>query len=201
MESVAAKNIWPMSPCIPSSEPAKLRAGETLQFTKRLSDYKAVDGWSINYSFRGQASTKIDFSTTASGNDFAVSVAFATTAQWLPGYYTGVGIITNGTVSTVVWTGQLQILPNLAAMDGGVETRTPNRIALDNVRAVIAGRATASIKKSMVEGTELERYGHAELLQLETNLALKVRNEEIDDLQAAGKPTGRTIYAQFTRPR
>ena len=86
-------------------------------------------------------------------------------------------------------------------MDGGTDTRTPNRVALDNVRAVLSGRASSTIKKSMVEGTELERYGHAELLQLENSLALKVRNEEIAELQFQGKPTGRTIYAQFTRPR
>ncbi len=86
-------------------------------------------------------------------------------------------------------------------MDGGVDTRTPNRIALDSIRATLAGRATSSILKSEVEGTVIERMSHDELIKLESYLAVKVRNEEIADLQAQGKPTGRTIYTQFTRPK
>lgn len=190
-----------MSPCIPQSEPAKLRAGETLQFVKSLSDYPATSNWNINYSFRGQSSTKIDFSSTASGKDHSVNIAFATTAAWLPGIYSGVGVVTDGTTAKVIWTGQLEILPNLAAMDGGIDTRTPNRIALDNVRAALAGRASSTVMKSEVEGTTLERISHGDLIKLESYLAVKVRNEEIADLQAARKPTGRTIYAQFTRPK
>lgn len=190
-----------MSACIPTFEPAKLRAGETLQFTKHVPDYPATNGWQINYSLRGSASTKIDFSSTASGIDHSVAVAFAITAQWLPGIYSGVGIITDTVTAKVIWTGQIEILPNLAAMDGGTDTRTPNRIALDNVRAALAGRASATILKSEVEGTTLERIPHAELIRLESYLAVKVRNEEIADLQAAHKPTGRTLFAHFTRPR
>jgi len=190
-----------MSACLPTHEPDKLRAGETLQFVKSLTDYPADAGWVINYSLRGIAATKIDFSSVASGKDHSVIVPFGTTTGWLPRIYRGVGIVTDGTTAKVIWNGQIEILPNLAAMDGGTDTRTPNRVALDNVRAVLSGRASSTIKKSMVEGTELERYGHAELLQLENSLALKVRNEEIAELQFQGKPTGRTIYAQFTRPR
>lgn len=190
-----------MSATIPTSEPAKLRAGETLQFTKSLSDYPADSGWIINYSFRGVASTKIDFASSTSGKVHSVNQPFATTAQWLPGIYRGVGVVTDGTTSKVIFTGQLEILPNLAAMDGGVDTRTTNRIALDNVREVLAGRATSSILKSEVEGTTLERISHGDLIKLESYLAAKVRNEEIEELQAQGKPTGRTIYTQFTRPK
>lgn len=190
-----------MSACIPQSEPAKLRAGETLQFVKSLTDYPADSGWSITYSLRGLSSTKIDFSSTASGKDHAVTVPFATTAEWLPGTYNGVGIVSDGTTAKQIWSGLIQILPNFAAMDGGVDTRTPNRIALDSIRATLAGRATSSILKSEVEGTVIERMSHDELIKLESYLAVKVRNEEIADLQAQGKPTGRTIYTQFTRPK
>ena len=190
-----------MSATIPTSEPAQLRAGETLQFIRSLTDYPADQGWTVNYSLRGIAATKIDFSSTPSGKDHAVTVPFDTTSGWLPGSYKGVGIVTDGTTAKQIWSGNVQILPNLAAMDGGVDTRTPNRIALDNVRAVLAGRASSSILKSEVEGTTLERISHADLIKLESYLAVKVRNEEIEELQAQGKPTGRTIYAQFTRPR
>jgi hypothetical protein len=190
-----------MSACIPKSEPAQLRAGETLQFIKSLTDYPATDGWVINYSFRGQSPTKIDFSSTASDKDHSVTVPFATTAEWMPGCYLGTGTVTDGTTAKVIFTGELKILPNLAAMDGGTDTRTPNRIALDNVRAVLAGRATSAILKSEVEGTILERIPHSELIRLESYLATRVRNEEIELLQAQGKPTGRTIFAQFTRPK
>jgi hypothetical protein len=190
-----------MSATIPTCEPAKLRAGETLQFIKTLTDYPADASWVINYSLRGLGGSKIDFSSVASGKDHAVNVAFGITTAWLPGIYRIVGVVTDGTTSKAIYTGQIEILPNLATMDGGTDTRTPNRIALDNVRAVLAGRANSTILKSEVEGTTLERIPHSELIKLETNLAIKVRDEEIAELQAQGKSTGRTIYAQFTRPR
>lgn len=190
-----------MSACIPKSEPAKLRAGETLQFTRTLSDYPASQNWVINYSFRSVNATAIDFSSTASGNDHLITVPFGTTANWLPGIYAGVGVVTDGTSAKAIYSGQLEILPNLATTPAGTDTRSPSRIALDNVRAVLCGRATATILKSEVEGTTLERIPHSELILLESHLALKVRNEEIDELQAQGKSTGRTIYTQFTRPR
>ncbi len=190
-----------MSACIPTSEPAKLRAGETLQFTRTLSDYPASSGWIINYSFRSVAATAIDFSSVASGKDHSIIVPFATTATWLPGCYAGVGIVTDGTTSKAIFSGNLEILPNLSSLPSGTDTRTPNRIALDNVRAVLAGRANSTILKSEVEGTTLERISHADLILLESHLAVKVRNEEIDELLAQGKPTGRTIYTQFTRPK
>lgn len=190
-----------MSATIPTSEPAKLRAGETLQFTKSLTDYPADENWTITYSLRGIAATKIDFASVASGKDHSITVPFTTTTEWVAGVYNGVGIVSDGTTAKQIWSGQIEILPNFSAMDGGTDTRTPNRIALDSVRAVLAGRANSTILKSEVEGTTLERISHAELIKLESYLANKVRNEEIELLQEQGKPTGRTIYAQFTRPR
>lgn len=190
-----------MSATISKSEPAQLRAGETLHFVKSLSNYPADNGWNIAYSFRGSPSTKIDFTSTPSGKDHSVTVAFSDTAAWLPGIYFGTGTVTDGTTAKVVWTGQLQILPNLSVMDGGIDTRNQNRRILDNVRAVIEGRASSTILNSEVEGTRLDRLSHKELMALESTYNTKVRNEEIELLQAQGKPTGRTIYAHFTRPK
>lgn len=189
-----------MSATIPTSEPSQIRAGETLQFTKTLDDYSATDGWSITYSFRGNQATAIDFTSTADGKAHAVSVPFADTAGWLPGTYSGVGTVTDGTTKKTIWTGTLKVLPNLAALEAGTDTRTQARRTLDNINAVLEGRATSTILKSEIEGTNIERIPMTDLIKLKDRYEIIVKNEEAGEKLSQGLATGRTIFTRFSRP-
>ena len=42
-----------MAADIPTKEPLTIRAGDTIEWTKSIDDYKASDGWTLKYSFRG----------------------------------------------------------------------------------------------------------------------------------------------------
>ena len=42
-----------MAADIPTKEPLTIRTGDTIEWTKSIDDYKASDGWTLNYSFRG----------------------------------------------------------------------------------------------------------------------------------------------------
>lgn len=189
-----------MSATIPTSEPSQIRAGETLQFTKTLDDYLASDGWSIDYCFRGNQATAINFSSSADGKAHAINVPFATTTEWVAGTYTGVGTVTNGTTKKSVWTGTLKVLPNLAAMEAGTDTRTQARRTLDNINAVLEGRATSTILKSEIEGTNIERIPMTDLIKLKDRYEIIVRNEEAGERVSQGLAIGRTIYTRFSRP-
>lgn len=187
-----------MAATIPTTEPASIRAGETLTFKRSLADYPAPT-WSLHYYLQSldAAAVRFEATSTSSGQDHLISVAYATTANYADGQYAGMSFVTDGTTRTQIWAGKLTILPSLAT-DG--DARSQNRRTLDNINAVIEGRATSSILKSTVEGTTLERISFDELLKLQQFYVQKVHLEEVAELRAAGKPTGRNIYAQFWNP-
>lgn len=190
-----------MSAPIPTTEPTQLRAGETLQFKRTLEDYpaNADPAWSIAYTFRcPEGGTSISFSSSADVADHLITVPFGTTASWKAGSYYGVALVGNGTTKKQIWEGRLEILPNLAAEAADYDPRTQARRTLDNINAVIEGRASSSVLKSKVNGTELERIPIADLLLLKDRYTQIVSREEA---AAQGKPTRSNIYTRFTSPR
>ena len=55
-----------MAATVPTKEPLTIRAGDTIEWTKSIDDYKASDGWTLSYSFRGTGGT-IDITNSAEG--------------------------------------------------------------------------------------------------------------------------------------
>lgn len=187
-----------MAATTPTTEPAQIRAGETLHFLKSLDDYPASSGYSITYSFRAINGSAIDFTTTADGDAHEAEVAFSETASWLPQTYQGVGIVSNNTEKKQVWAGQLIVLPDLSQMPQGADTRSQAKRTLDNINAVIEGRASSAILNSTVEGTSLQRIPVADLLMLRDRYAQIVFSEEEALRSAQGKPSRRNIYTRFS---
>ena len=113
----------------------------------------------------------------------------------------GYAVNANPAQRAQIFTGQIVVTPNLQTTTSGADTRTQNRRTLDNINATIEGRASATVLKSEVEGTRIERIPHKDLLDFQAIYQVKVRNEEISLLQSQGRPSGRTIFLQFTRPK
>lgn len=111
------------------------------------------------------------------------------------------GYAVNGAQRVQIFSGRIKVTANLQAADAGFDPRTQERRTLDNINAVLEGRATSTILKSEVEGTRLERIPFADLLNLQAVYQVKVRNQEIELKQSQGQPTGKTLFASFTRPR
>jgi len=186
-----------MAATTPTTEPSQIRAGETLHFLKSLADYPASDGYSITYSFRAINGSKIDFTTTADGDAHDAEVSFSETATWLPQTYQGVGIVSNGTEKKQVWQGQLIVLPDLSALDQGADTRSQAKRTLDNINAVIEGRASSAILNSTVEGTTLQRIPVTDLLMLRDRYTQIVADE---NSKARGDNRRRRIVSKFVNP-
>jgi hypothetical protein len=70
-----------MAATVPTKEPLTIRAGDTIEWTKSIDDYKASDGWTLSYSFRSASGT-IDITSTADGDDHAVCIAPATSTAY-----------------------------------------------------------------------------------------------------------------------
>ena len=184
-----------MSAAIPTTEPAQVRAGETLTFKRTLADYPCST-WNITYTFRWTGGTSITFTSSPSGLDHLISVPFSTTALWEPGFYDGVGIVSDGVTATSIWKGRLQVLPNLADSRTDFDARTQARRTLDNINAVLEGRATSTILNSVVDGTALQRIPMADLIMLRDRFATIVALEEAADRGIAD----RSIFTRFRTP-
>lgn len=185
-----------MSAAIPTQEPSQVRAGQTLTFTKSLGDYPAPT-WTLTYYLRGNGLDAIDFTASASGSEHLVEVSFATTSTWKAGTYDVSAIASSATERFEVWSGRIEVLPDFSAEGANFDTRSHARRTLDNINAVIEGRASKTILSSTVEGTSLDRIPHDQLLKLQAAYEQKVINED----RKAGKARSNTIFAQFTTPR
>lgn len=182
---------------IPNKEPSSITAGETLLFEKLFADYPAPT-WSITYSLRDKDGVLIEFTTTASGQSHRANVDFLTTATWNAGEYFGVGIITDGTSKYKIWDGRITVKQNISSQNG--DPRSFAKRTLDNINAVLEGRASSSILKSVVDGTTLERTPIADLLKLRDYFAALYNAELQAERNAQGLSSNRNIYVRFGTP-
>jgi hypothetical protein len=174
-------------------EPTQIRAGETLAFTKSLSDYPAPD-WSITYTFRQLASSSVSFTFTssASGSDHDISVPFNDTSSYLPGEYIGVGVVSDGTTKAAIWSGRLIVLPDLTA-DGDV--RSQARKDLDTAIETRSKLLALLNTESTVEGSTFRKRELEDINKTIDRLTIIVRSE---NASLSGQTTRKNIRIRFT---
>ena len=190
-----------MSYTVPTNIPAQARAGATFTFKLSLADFSASESWAVTYSLRLKNGSAISFTSAASGSDHLVEVPYSTTASWMPGTYSGVAVVSNGTQKFEVWKGKLSVLPDVANSPEGSDLRSIARRTLDNIEAVIEGRASSTVLNSSVEGTSLSRIPHADLIMLRDRYVEIVAAEDREEDAANGVTGGRAIFTVFTSPR
>lgn len=172
-----------MAPPIPTVEPTAMRAGDTLAFTISESDYPASDGWALAYTLINSAG-KITFTSSASGDSHAVSVAAATTAAYTAGVYQWTARATLGAASHTIRSGQIEILPD-PAVAAAYDTRTHARRTLDALEAWIEGHDMA-VANYRIGDRAMQYIPIGELLPLRDRYRAEVRRED-------AKATGRLL--------
>lgn len=154
--------------------PATISAGLTFSLPVALSCYPAP-AWTLALMLRGPGS--IDLAATADGTKHVLAAAADVSATYAPGLYRyTLRAAYNGVVREVE-TGTIEVLADLAQVSPG-DMRSPARIILDNVTAVITKRATQDQQKYKINNRELWRTPIAELLLLRNQYAAIVRAEE-----------------------
>ena len=103
-----------------------------------------------------------------------------------------------GSVSYTIGSGSFDVLASLSAA-GAVDSRSPARKALDDcqaaIRAVLSG---GGVQEYRIGTRNVKRYTLAELTSLESQLKAEVAREEEAENIAAGRGSGRALYARFT---
>lgn len=173
-----------------TKEPTEIQAGDSIAWTRSLLDFPASAGWVLKYAFRGPEAA--DFEAVASGDDHLLDLDSTKTAL-APGEYTVQGYVAKGAERKTVFSGRVQVLPDLVATGAGYDPRSFAVRTLAAIEAVLAGTATRSQKKQKFEDTELEYFTLRELLEARTRLRLEVKREREVEARKQGKPSRRIV--------
>ena len=122
---------------IPTTEPAAIQAGDTIQWLRTVPGYSAADGWVLAYRLIN-ATANTSIISTAQGDDHLVSISAATSAGYAAGDYTWTAHVTRNTDRYTIAQGSTTIRPDLAAQVAGFDARGPAQKALSDLRTRIA---------------------------------------------------------------
>jgi hypothetical protein len=182
-----------MSASTPTTEPAALLAGDTARWLITLPDYSAADGWVLSYTL-ANATNRINFAATASGNDHLISVPAATTAGWLAGAYEWRAQVSKAGEVYTVQSGSIVVQPSFgAAVDG----RSHARKVLTNIEAYLENSQNLSAAMYEIAGRRLQRIPVPELLTLRDKYKGEVAREDAAADVGRGLPDRRRIMVRF----
>jgi len=180
---------------------ATITLGDTLNYPTTVLGYAADDGWVLKTRLVPRVAGPAAFTLTAvpdstDPSTHRTQVTASETAGWTAGTYSWFAYVEKGTEQYKVAHGQVILTPDPRVV-ATLDSRSAARIALDNVRAVISGNASAGILSYTIAGRSLERYSMADLLKLESSLKAEVQREENCAAMAAGLPSRRKTYVRL----
>ena len=164
-------------PDIPTTEPTTFTRGDTVKWTKSISDFPA-SVWLLTYELRGPSSQTIQ--ATASGDDHAIVILASATTLWNAGTYFWKSNAFSGAMSEryTVASGEIIVTKSFVERDVKYDGRTHAKIVLDAIEATIEGRATRDQQAYTIAGRSLQLTPIADLLMLRTRYRAEVKAEQ-----------------------
>jgi hypothetical protein len=185
-----------MTATVPTTEPADFVAGDTLTWSRSLSDYPAGT-WTLKYRLINAAG-KVDITASASGTDHLVSVASATTAAYTAGVYAWLAWVEKTGERHTVGNGTITIKPNIAALNT-LDARSNAKKILDQLMAAYTTYTASNGHVAEYEiGDRRMKYRSAadiieQIDRWKAIVAAETRAERI----AAGLGAGNSIKVRF----
>lgn len=181
----------------------RLILGSTLNFATTVAGYSASDGWTLKFRLVPRTSgSAIDITTTADTDDpsaHRAQASAATTAGWTAGVYSWASWVELAGEKYDIAQGVATLVADPRTATAPYDLRSDAQVALDNVRAVIRGKASADVLRYQIAGRSLERYPMSELVALESKLASEVAREQDAARIASGLKSGRQVYVRMCR--
>lgn len=191
-------------PDIPEIEPQSFIAGDTVKWTKSLSDYPADESWVLAYEFRSvRDNTAKTVTCEADGSDHLATITAANSAAYFPGEYQVTGRASKAGEVYTVFRGRVTVEQNPSVGTSGVEHRSTARRLLAAVESALQGVATREEKSYEITpsgGTSrrIEFCSLADLLSARDKLKAEVRREEQAERISQGRKSGNTVRFRFT---
>ena len=188
----------PLSVSIPSTPPAKVTAGDRVDFTVDPGEFTSAEGYSPVFVFRSDDGTqRVSVAGTDYQSAFRITISSAVTRTWTAcsGQFSVFAEASDGTDRRTLLTGRWQVLPDPASTDTS-DRRTLNRRILDAINAKIEGRASSDIASISIAGQSLSMVSGLELIRMQSIYQARVRDEE-----AAADSSGRSARSRIIEPR
>lgn len=186
---------------INTTEPTAFTAGDTVSWTRTLADYPASAGWVLSYTFIN-ASAKFSATGTASGDDHAITLSAAATAEFAAGDYAWQSRVTKGAESYTLATGRTIVKPSFAAL-ATLDSRSPARRALEAMESAYIAYLSNSqghVAEYEIAGRRMKFRNAAEIWQQIEKLRAEVAKEDDAARLAAGLKPRRRLLVRFNSP-
>lgn len=184
---------------IPTTEPTKITAGDTVKWSKSVDDYPA-DSFALNYRIIPlSGGAPIIVAATADGTDHAITISAATSATFSAGdyrWYSYATDIASGEERYSIDHGDLTIFPDPTA-NIVADLRSHAAKVLSAIKAVLEGTASSDQQNLTIGDKKIERYSIAELLQLRSFYQSEVKREESAEAIRKGLGSGSRIVTRF----
>jgi hypothetical protein len=181
---------------IPTVEPASVVAGDTVTWSKSLSEYPATV-WTLKYRLLNAAG-KIDITATASGTDYLVSVSSTTSAGWAAGDYDYLAWVEKAGERVSVGSGRITVKPNLAALNT-YDGRSPARKIYEGLLAAYqtAVTARAFVAEYEIAGRRMKFNNKSDWLVELNHWKAQVAAEDRAEKIADGLGGGARVLVRF----
>ena len=187
-----------MAYTVPTTEPDEFFIGDTVTWTKTLSDYPA-SVWTLKYNFVSADAGAANETTTAvaDGDTHVVTMAKAVTDAFTAGDYKWFSYVEDAgeTVRYSVASGSMTVNPDQSS---DTDARSHAKKTLDAICATIEGIATKEQQSYSIAGRSLSRYTPAELYEFKQQYEALYNKELQDENIANGGGSGRTVKVRFT---
>jgi hypothetical protein len=183
-----------MAASIPTVEPEQITVGDTIKWTKSLSDYPASEGWTLSYTFVNSSGT-FSVTSTADGDDHAVSVSSTTSSSYTAGTYSWQSYATSSSERHQVDAGTIILNPNFA--DGATDSRSHAKKVLDAIESVIEGRASEDAAAMSIAGRSITKMTLEELISTRSKYRAEYNRELRAERIAQGLGGRKKVLVRF----
>ena len=154
--------------------PAEIRAGDTAKWQRSFADYLASNAWVLTYTMVGSGGA-FNFTGTAAGANFAVTVSAAVTAAWPAGLYNITESVSKSGERFTLSSKSIRVLENLVGAVAG-DTRSHAQKMLASIEAWLESKApTAALVE--IAGRKIQNYALVDLLALRDKYKFEVNQE------------------------
>lgn len=137
--------------------PSKIIQGETIKDDLYYSEYSGSE-WALTVEIRGAVSLT-EISDYLNGY-YSINI---NTSSLTSGVYTYQVKVSNGTETYNIETGLFKVEADLSNISSAIDPRSHEQIMVDNIEAVLQGRATNDQKRIKINNREIEHHTLDEL--------------------------------------
>lgn len=185
-----------MAATIPTTVPASFIVGDTVKWTRTIADYLASDGWVLSYAFVNTGATFSESTSTADGDDHAIVISAADSANLTAGTYQWQEYATLDSERFITGYGTIVVQPNYAS--GAVDNRSHVKKVLDAIESVIEGRASEDASSLSVAGRSITKMTLDELVAARSHYRVEYQSELKAERIAAGLGHAGAVRVRFT---